>query len=69
MVGRQQHEFPAAVPGYLYRLAQRPVLKLADFALELHCGRLRHEDQNGFLEYTYYPLSGKGAANEIINRR
>src|SRR5882724_3165475 len=42
MIGRHQHELPAAVPGDLDGLAQRLVLELAEFPLELHCGRLRH---------------------------
>ena len=47
MIGRQQHELPAAVPGDLYGLAQRLVLELAEFPLELHCGRLRHHRLEG----------------------
>src|SRR5947208_6832349 len=42
MVCREQHEFPPAVPRYLHRLAQRPMLKLAELALKLDRCRLRH---------------------------
>src|SRR6266446_344031 len=67
MIGRHQHELPAAVPGDLYGLAQRLVLELAEFPLELHRGRLRHHRLEGGAEpgppeYTYYPLSCKGVA-------
>ena len=47
MIGRHQHELPAAVPGDLYGLAQRLVLELAEFPLELHRGRLRHHRLGG----------------------
>ncbi len=47
MVGLQQHEFPATVPGDFHRLAQRLMLELAEFPLELHRGRLRHHRLEG----------------------
>ena len=54
MVGRQQDELSAPVPGDLDRLASRHVLKLREFTLELDGRRLRYDR----LEYakSEYPI-------------